>query len=35
MEDALQTDLESHVDFDGWQYQSRNSDSDPTKVPAL
>jgi hypothetical protein len=33
VEDAWQTDLESHVDFDGWQYQSRNSDSDPTKVP--
>ncbi len=34
VEDAWQTDLESHVDFDGWQYQSRNSGSDPTKVPA-
>ncbi|NOS77249.1 MAG: restriction endonuclease [Nitrospira sp.] len=32
VEDAWQTDLESHVDFDGWQYMSRNSDSDPTKV---
>jgi hypothetical protein len=32
VEDAWQTDLESHVDFDGWQYLSRNSDSDPTKV---
>lgn len=31
--DAWQTDLESHADFDGWQYLSRNSDSDPTKVP--
>jgi hypothetical protein len=29
VEDAWQTDLESHVDFDGWQYLSRNSDSDP------
>lgn len=34
VEDAWQTDLESHVDFDGWQYLSRNSDSDPTKVSA-
>jgi L-rhamnose mutarotase len=34
VEDAWQTDLESHVDFDGWHYLSRNSDSDPTKVPA-
>jgi hypothetical protein len=32
VEDAWQTDLESHKDFDGWQYQSRNSGSDPTKV---
>ena len=23
VEDAWQTDLESHVDFDGWQYLSR------------
>ncbi len=32
VEDAWQTDLECHVDFDGWQYLSRNSDSDPSKV---
>jgi hypothetical protein len=32
VEDAWQTDLESHVDFDGWQYLSRNSDSDPTMI---
>jgi len=32
VEDAWQTDVESHVDFDGWQYQSRHSGSDPTKV---
>src|SRR5215469_4765185 len=32
VEDAWQSDLESHVDFDGWQYLSRNSDGDPTKV---
>jgi L-rhamnose mutarotase len=34
VEDAWQTDLESHADFDGWQYLSRNSDSDPTCVSA-
>jgi hypothetical protein len=34
VEDAWQTDLESHVDFDGWQYLSRHSDSDPTKISA-
>jgi hypothetical protein len=34
VEDAWQTDIESHVDFDGWQYQSRHSGSDPTKVSA-
>lgn len=32
VEDAWQTDIESHVDFDGWQYLSRNSDKDPTKI---
>jgi hypothetical protein len=32
VEDAWQTDLESHVDFDGWQYLSRNSDGDPMKI---
>jgi len=32
VEDAWQTDLESHVDFDGWQYLSRSSNSDPTKI---
>ena len=30
VEDAWQTDLETHVDFDGWQYLSRQSGSDPT-----
>ena len=34
VEDAWQTDLESHVDFDSWQYLSRNSDGDPTKINA-
>jgi hypothetical protein len=32
VEDAWQGDLESHVDFDGWQYLSRSSDLDPTKI---
>lgn len=32
VEDAWQTDLESHADFDGWQYLSRHSDGDPSKV---
>ena len=32
VEDAWQTDLESHVDFDGWQYLSRNSQKDPTTI---
>ncbi len=32
VEDAWQTDLETHVDFDGWQYLSRASGSDPTQI---
>ena len=32
VEDAWQSDLENHVDFDGWQYMSRNSNSDPSTV---
>lgn len=32
VEDAWQTDLESHVDFDGWQYLSRSSGRDPTQI---
>jgi hypothetical protein len=32
--DAWQTDLESHMDFDGWQFLSCGSDSDPTKIAA-
>jgi hypothetical protein len=32
VEDAWQTDIESHVDFDGWQYLSRHSDLDPTEI---
>lgn len=34
VEDSWQTDLESHVDFDGWQYMSRSSGSDPTQIDA-
>jgi hypothetical protein len=33
VEDAWQTDLETHVDFDGWLYLSRNTQiKDPTKI---
>ncbi len=32
VEDAWQTDLESHVDFDGWQYLSKTSGRDPTQI---
>ncbi len=32
VEDAWQSDLESHVDFEGWQYLSRNSGRDPTAI---
>jgi hypothetical protein len=32
VEDAWQTDLESHVDFEGWQYMSKSSESDLTIV---
>ena len=34
VEDAWQTDLESHVDFDGWQYLSRKSERDPGQIEA-
>ena len=30
VEDAWQVDLESHVDFEGWQYFSKNTGGDPT-----
>lgn len=34
VEDAWAADLESHVDFDGWMYMSRNSGvHDPRKIP--
>ncbi|MFE9181776.1 hypothetical protein ACFYMB_00425 [Micromonospora haikouensis] len=32
VEDAWQTDLESHADFNGWQYMSKQSGVDPTTV---
>lgn len=32
VEDAWQTDLESHVDFDGWRYLSRNNSGDPSAI---
>ena len=32
VEDAWQTDLETHTDFNGWQYLSRSSGSDPTQI---
>lgn len=32
VEDAWQTDLESHVDFNGWQYLSKASGSDPSEI---
>ncbi|MBS0590289.1 MAG: restriction endonuclease [Proteobacteria bacterium] len=32
VEDAWQSDLESHVDFDGWQYLSKSSGRDPTEI---
>lgn len=32
VEDAWQTDLESHVDFGGWQYLSGKSGRDPSQI---
>ncbi len=32
VEDAWKADLENHTDFDGWQYLSRSSGSDPTQI---
>ena len=34
VEDAWQADLESHADFDDWQYLSKSSGGDPTEVSA-
>lgn len=32
VEDAWQSDLENHTDFNGWQYLSKSSNSDPTQI---
>jgi len=32
VEDAWRGDLENHADFDGWQYLSKSSGSDPTQI---
>jgi hypothetical protein len=32
VEDAWQTDLESHIDFDGWQYLSRSTGGNPNEI---
>jgi len=32
VEDAWQTDLECHVDFDGWQYLSKSTGGDPRQI---
>jgi hypothetical protein len=32
VEDAWQTDLDAHADFDGWQYMSKQSGVDPLSV---
>ncbi len=32
VEDSWRTDLESHVDFDGWQYLSRATGGDPASI---
>ena len=34
VEDAWQTDLECHVDFDGWRYFSQKTGGDPLDLPA-
>ncbi len=32
VEDAWQTDLENHIDFENWQYLSRSAGGDPSKI---
>lgn len=32
VEDAWKSDLENHADFDGWQYLSKSSNSDPSQI---
>jgi hypothetical protein len=34
VEDAWQTDIEAHVDFEDWHYLSKKTNADPTKVSA-
>jgi hypothetical protein len=34
VEDAWLSDLQNHVDFDGWQYLSRSTGNDPTQIDA-
>ena len=34
VEDAWQVDLESHVDFEGWQYLSKNTGGNPSSLSA-
>jgi len=34
VEDAWRTDIESHADFDGWQFLSKSSGGDPAKIGA-
>jgi hypothetical protein len=33
VEDAWEADLKNHIDFDGWQYVSRNAGGSPLDVP--
>jgi hypothetical protein len=32
VEDAWRSDLENHLDFDGWQYLSKSANSDPSQI---
>jgi hypothetical protein len=32
VEDAWESDLKSHIDFEGWQYLSRTTEADPSKA---
>ena len=34
VEDAWRSDLESHIDFEGWQYLSKSTGGDPSQVDA-
>lgn len=34
VEDAWRTDIESHVDFEGWQYLSKSTGGDPSQIDA-